>query len=108
MNDMKNNPERAKLQYNWSCSEWNIGGKDEVIESEKGTIEVEIGTKINLPMFEGLKVLGLNEKSIRFNNGTILPRGEYRYFSLTVDGYEDHEGVVWEGKEYFLSLFYPE
>lgn len=108
MNDMKNNPERAKLQYSWSCSEWNIGGKDEIVESEQGTVEVELCTTFDLPMFKDLKVLGLNENVIRFNNGAMLKRGETKYFSVTVDGYEDHEGVVWEGKEYFLSLHYPE
>ncbi len=93
------------LQYKWSCNEWDIGGKDST-ETLEGRLDVAVGTKVDLYGFRDITITSISQQALFLSDGTVVKRGTSESINRTIDGYEDHDGVLWGGEELTLKLTY--
>lgn len=104
---MSNN-EIKELRYEWHCNSWDIGGKDEDTRRE-GTIDAVIGETEFIEGFGKLNISSISEESITiesFNSIEYLTPGSFVSFRSEVDGYEDHDGVLWNGDTYYMNIYW--
>lgn len=98
------------LRYKWHCNAWDIGGKNEDT-GRTGTIEAVLGECEDIEGFPKLKITNITENKITIEwvySIQYLTPGSYVEFHHEEDGYEDHDGVLWNGYTYSLIIFWDE
>ncbi len=99
-----------ELHYHWHCNSWDIGGRDNDTTIE-GTLKAIVGECEPIKGFPSLKIESISDSNItiRFlNQSKQLKRGSFVHLSNSVDGYEDHDGVLWNGYNYNLKISWDE
>lgn len=94
------------LSYKLWCNSWDIGGKDNS-ECTVGEIPLQLGSAGELPGFYDLKIVDVSPERVFLKSTTDeaeLHPGETITLSSEIDGYEDHDGVLWGGDNYTLHL----
>lgn len=97
--------EAPTLNFYWHHNSWSMGGRDDN-ESKKWDAEAKLGD-LDVQGFHGLKIEEITRDAIkisRYDNVKTLLKGECIGFSNSIDGYEDHEGCVWNGDDYDLTI----
>ncbi|MBO7188368.1 MAG: hypothetical protein J6V31_02125 [Tidjanibacter sp.] len=93
------------LSYRWKCYEWDIGGKDST-ETLEGTLDVAVGTRVDLYGFKDITITSISQQALFLSDGTVVMKGTSEIINRTIDGHEDHDGVLWSGEELSLTLTY--
>ena len=99
--------EKINLSYDWYSEENDIGGSTKEFRSH-GTIEAVIGEcKKKIDGFNRLSIKSISKECITFSffdEEKELRPGSSISFSYEVDGYEDHDGVVWSTEYYRIKI----
>lgn len=101
--------EAPTLHFSWHHSHWSMSGSDDS-ERKKWDAEAKLGD-LDVQGFHGLKIEEITRDAIKiskYDNVKTLLKGECIGFSNSIDGYEDHEGCVWDGDDYDLTIFWRE
>lgn len=97
------------LHFKWFHNEWSMGGRDDN-EDKKWNTEAKPG-KLEIQGFYGIKIESIGQDEIFFadyDRIISLKKGEEIHFHNSIDGYEDHDGCVWDGDEYDLIISWKE
>lgn len=96
---------KEMLRYKWICYEWDIGGSERT-ETLEGVFEEAVGTRFDIYGFKDITITSVSKQALFLSDGTTIMRGKSETISRTIDGHEDHEGVLWSGEELTLTLTY--
>lgn len=113
VNGVFQNPEKPSqpisLHFSWNHEEWSIGGSGDT-ERKEWDWEAREGD-CGCSGFYSLKLEKITDSYAVFSNGggkpQVLTPGSYISFSESIDGYEDHDGVTWNGDDYGLCISWP-
>ncbi|MBQ2779204.1 MAG: hypothetical protein IJF46_05465 [Bacteroidaceae bacterium] len=97
-----------ELRYHWHCNSWNIGGRDDDT-SYDGTIKAIVGECEPIEGFPRLRIESIDESEITISfigERQKLTPGSVIQFNNRVDGHEDHDGVLWNGDNYSLRIYW--
>lgn len=98
---------QLNVTYRHTCFTEDIGGS-ESSTSRQGCFVAEPGWASPFDGFRQLKITSIEQGKVVFDlNGVthFLSKDNPLTLSLSVDGYEDHDGVVWSTDTYVLKLF---
>ncbi|UKK48958.1 hypothetical protein L6475_03045 [Prevotella sp. E9-3] len=94
------------LHVHWTDDEWSMGGGSKV-ERKKFDIEAKVG-ELDIQGFRSVRIEEIRPNAIVFKEydcpSRILTPGESIHFSNSIDGYEDHDGCVWDGDDYDMTV----
>lgn len=103
-----NAPQSVTLHYCDVVENCTIGGSCTEKSRNEGTTVVTARSELRIFKWDDIFVMETAENHILFLGGRVLPRGGKICFSYSTDGYEDHEGVVWDTNEHTLTLEWRE
>ena len=101
--------EPIMLHVEWSDDRWSMSGSSKITK-ESYDIVAKVGS-LDIQGFHSVHIEEVRRNLITFKNyGSymkVLTPGESIHFSNSIDGYEDHEGCVWNGDDYSITISWP-
>ena len=98
--------EPIMLHVNWTDNEWTMSGGGKT-RHDSYTIEATVG-RMTIEGFRSVSIEKICSNAIVFKeyggDVKILTPGDSVRFENSIDGYEDHDGCVWDGDDYVMTI----